>query len=361
MLQPKLFLLLIPLLLPRLVCGQQAPSDRNFTKVDSLARTIRYENDIYKLTKELTNPYTEQLLKARAIFIWITENIRYDYKFFNKDKEIQPPECKPGVNCEQLFRDWENNYLKKVLKKKKAICDGYARLFKKMCDITGIRNEIIVGYTKIKPYQVGITGPVNHAWNAIWLDSTYFLLDATWASGSCEEDEETGKLLSFQKGYNDYYWFTSFHDLSRNHYPKEGKWVFEPNYTKEKFATNPYYASDIIRHLNLISPLSGVIEAKKGDTIHFKFDYKEDIHLLQVNSNVFHNPTVWKWEKVSRRKVPKADTLALKKQQYVSFKRNGDRYEFDYVVPDNSLYYLDLLFDYRRVMRFKVKLDRQAL
>jgi transglutaminase/protease-like cytokinesis protein 3 len=153
----------------------------------------------------LTQPFSEDIVKARAIFIWITDNIRYDYKFYNKGKEVQPPQCKSGMNCEQLLIDWENKYLRKIIKKRKAICDGYARLFKKMCGIAGIRSEIISGYTKTKPYQIGMTGTIDHGWNAIWLDSNYYLLDPTWAAGVCPEDEETGKLVGFQKKFNNYY------------------------------------------------------------------------------------------------------------------------------------------------------------
>ncbi len=342
-----------------LALAQPGVTNKEFLRVDSLSRTIRYEKDIYKLTKDLTGPYADQRSQVRAIFIWITDNIAYDYKFLNKGKELKGPECKSSANCERIFRDWETDYIKNILNKKEAICDGYARLFKKMTDIAGIKTEIIAGYTKTKPYQVGIAGPVNHAWNAVWLDSTYFLLDATWASGYCIENEETGKIESFQKAYNDYYWLTSFNDLARNHYPKDGKWVFEANYTKEKFAANPYYAGNILGKIHLVSPVSGIITAKKGDTVHFGFNYREDIRWLQVNSNISRSPPVWKWENVTKhQKVVMPDTLALKKQQVVSFKRNGDKYEFDYVVTDNALYYLELLFDYRMVMRFKVKVDQ---
>jgi hypothetical protein len=359
---PGLHLILLLFLFPCLIYGQQPDRLSDYRQVDSASRTVRYKKDIYKLTKELTEPYSEQVLKVRAIFIWITDNIRYDYKFVNNGREIKYPKCKPGMDCKRVFYNWENNYLKKVLRRKKAICDGYARLFKKMCEIAEIKNEIIGGYTKSKPYQVGLTGPVNHAWNAIWLDTAYFLFDPTWASGYCSENEETGKLLSFTKSYNNYYWMTSFHDLARNHYPKEGRWVLERNYTKEKFAANPFYASEIIPDLQLISPGSGIINAFKGDTIHFKFKYKGDIRKLQVNSSDFRNPNVYKWEKVSRRKkIATIDTFALKKQRYVSFRQNGDAYEFDFVVPDHSLDYVDILFDYRRVMRFKVKVPSGTL
>lgn len=85
-----------------------------------------------------------------------------------------------------------------------------------------------------------------------------------------------------------------------------------------------------------------------------------DLRYLQVNSNVFHNPVIGRWENMARQKRSwKPDTLALQKQQYVSFKQNGNRYEFDYIVTNNSLYYLDILFDYNRVMRFKVNVRKE--
>jgi hypothetical protein len=324
--------------------------------VDSASRTIHYKTDIYRLTRELTAPYSKEILKVRAIFIWITQNIRYDYNFINKGREINIPDCESEANCAEVRLEWEQKYLGRIIKRKRAICDGYARLFRKMCELAGIRCEIIAGYSRNKPYQVGNPGFVNHAWNAVWLDSAYHFVDVTWAAGSCKEDEETGKLLSFKRALDDYYWFTPFHELTRNHYPQEQKWVFEPGYTKEKFESNPYYSADIISEMKLISPASGIIKARKGDTIHFKFSFKDDITHLQINSNVNRNPSIYTYEKKPwHRKRAIIDTVALRKQQYLPFIEKSDVYEFDYVVTDASLYYLDILFDYERVMRFNVE------
>jgi len=339
---------------PFLLSAQQAKGDRDFSAVDSAARCIQYEHDIYKLTKSLTQPYSEELLKVRSIFIWITHNIHYDYKFYNKGKEVKVPECKPGENCQEVMDEWEKAYINKVLKKKKGVCQGYAMLFKKMCDIAGIKSEIIAGYTKTRAYQVGMAGPADHGWNAVFIDSTWHFLDATWAAGVCEEDEDTGKLLSFKKAYNNYYWFTPFHDLARDHYPQDGKWVFEANYTKEKFANNPWIESYILPNIQLQAPASGVITAKKGDTIHFKFDYNKPIKYLQINSNVFRNPSIYTVEKIKKKKVVIFNDYAVKKQRYISFTKEGTSYTFDYVVTDESLYYLEILFDHYRTMRFKV-------
>nr|HPH32037.1 hypothetical protein [Chitinophagaceae bacterium] len=124
---------------------------------------------------------------------------------------------------------------------------------------------------------------------------------------------------------------------------------------KDKFAANPYFDPDILSKIKLHSPTTGMINGKKGDTIHFKFEYTGTIEKLQVNTNLYRNAEVWGWEQINKRKkVWVQDTFALKRQRYTPFVKTGNLYEFDYVIPENSLYYLDILFDFQRVMRFKV-------
>jgi Transglutaminase-like superfamily len=355
---PGSFLLCLFLLTPYLSWCQGAKPVMDYSKIDSFARTVKYHGDIYELTKTLTAAYPEKLAKTRAIFIWITEHITYDYKFINKGKSVKVPACNNSANCEAMLQDWENKYLDKVLRKKRAICSGYSRLFRRMCAIAGIRAEVVSGYTKSQYYQAGSAGSLNHAWNAVWLDSTYYLLDATWAAGGCDKTEN-GKLYPFQKGYDDYYWLTSFHDLARNHYPEEKKWVFENNYTKEKFANNPFYDGGILPHIQLLSPATGVIHPRKGDTIHITFRYFKGIDKIQINTNIVRNLTVYQEVKKSRRRIVREiDSFALSKQRYIDYQQNGFLYSFDYIVTDPFLNYLDILFDYRRALRFKVMVEK---
>ena len=330
----------------------------DIAQIDSFAKTVKYKNDLSALTNELTSPYSEQFFKARSIFKWITENIRYDYKYYNKysfkGKEPKTYKCKDEEICEAKRIDWETKYIEKVLRKKKAVCQGYSMLFKKMCEIAGLKSELIVGYIRTEPYQVGTPGILDHAWNAVWMDSSYLLLDATWAAGFCEKTDE-GKLLSFKKEYNDYYWLTPAAEFARNHFPQKDKWTLLPHYTKDNFATNPYYLPGAIQYIQLITPPTGFITAKKGDTIRFEIKYRGYIRDLQINSNIFRNPDIWVPDQISKRKkVTRLDSLALKKQQYIEYNLTGNIYEFQYIVTDNSLRYLDILFDRQRMMRFKV-------
>ncbi|MFN8252022.1 MAG: transglutaminase domain-containing protein [Ferruginibacter sp.] len=328
-----------------------------FAAADSLAMTVKYDHDIVKLSKDLTSIFTDNKLKVRAIFRWITENIAYDYKFINKGREVKKPDCDNAVNCEQRIAEWKGEYVKKVLQTKKGVCSGYAELFKTLCDIAGIKTEVVEGYARTKPYQVGNHISVNHAWNAVLLDSNWYFLDATWAAGACSESEETEKLTGFHKNFKAYYWLTPYEQLKRNHYPQHGRWNAGNNFTKQQFFNQPYYAEDIIADIQLIKPAAGMLEIEKGDTIHIEFEYSHAVTKIQVNSNVFRNPDLWYKEQAGKHKfIMVRDTAADRRQVYIPFTQNGSRYSFDYVVKDASLYYMDILFDHKRAMRFRVKL-----
>lgn len=330
----------------------------DFRAADSFAITVKYENDIVKLSKDLTRPYSDDIYKVRSIFRWVTENISYDYKFINKGKEVKKPDCVSVVDCSQRIEEWEQQLIKGVLKKKKGICSGYALLFKKLCDLNNIKCEVLDGYVKNKPYQIGNSLSVTHAWNAVMIDSSWYYLDATWAAGGCEEDEETGKLLKYEKHYANYYWLTPYYRLVRNHYPAKEKWVEKPAFVKKVFFDKPYYYSTrVLQNIYHEIPDTGIICVKKGDTIHFSFDYRQDIYKLQINSNNFRNPPIWHKEAKSKKII--TDTFAIKKQVYIPFTRNGDTYKFDYIVTESSLYYIELLFDYNKAIRYRIKVADQ--
>jgi transglutaminase/protease-like cytokinesis protein 3 len=109
---------------------------------------------------------------VRAIFRWITENIAYDFKYYNKynykGKEPKSFNCSgDSMQCEIRKRVWETEYVNKVLDQKKAVCQGYSMLFKKMCDIAGIPSEVVPGYVRTEYYEVGTIGNLSHAWNAV--------------------------------------------------------------------------------------------------------------------------------------------------------------------------------------------------
>ena len=332
----------------------------DFSEVDSFVLKVKFENNYIKLAKDLGTPFHLDVYKVRAIFKWITNNIYYDYRFVNSGRELEVPDCADKYNCADILRSWENEYIKKILRTRRATAEGYAKLFKKLCDIDHIQCELISGYARTKPYQIGNKMSANHTWNAVYIDTAWYFLDVTWASGYTVENEETDKLVKYVKDFQNYYWLMPFARLARNHYPKSNYWDKQYNSTVDDFYNRPhYYSIEVLENISNECQASGIIMVKKNDTINFNFDYKKDIHTIQVNSNTFRNPSMWTTVTTAKRKTKIVrDTWAEKKQVYIPFKKQGHNYTFDYVVKDMSLYYIELVFDYKKAIRYKVTVGK---
>lgn len=101
--------------------------------------------------------------KLRAIYTWITTNIRYNkdsmyYKFWGEDPERK---------------------LSSILKTRKGVCENYASLLARIATKCGIQVYVVNGYTKIG-------GTVNwrgHSWCAVNIDNEWLLCDPTWDAG----------------------------------------------------------------------------------------------------------------------------------------------------------------------------------
>ncbi len=360
----KKYLLLAIFITTKFVYGQKDLRNLDFTAPDSIAKTIKYEHaDLIKLSSDLTSPFNSDILKTRAIYRWLIENIGYDYKFINKGKEIKWPDCDDKPNCKELHEAFRLELMKKALKDKIAICDGYAHLFKTMCDFAKVKCEIVTGAVRTKPYQLGNHTPSDHAWNAVLIDSNWYFIDATWAAGGCAEDEETGKLLPFKKNENDLYFLTSYDKLIKDHRPDSARWLsLLKNTTKEKFNNQTFYYNQahFIKYLENVLPDSGVINAKLGDTLRFTFSYPFLIEKIQLNTNLKQNMSVFKPHKKDER--PVIDTDAVKRQTYWPFEKNGNHYTIKFLITDRSLYYIDISFKYTahpeavKVLRYRINI-----
>lgn len=134
---------------------------------ENLKRTRDFEEKISSLVSNITQGKTSEREKFEAIFTWVTENIRYDYKTYFSSQ---------GAT---------KTNLKKVLKQRRAICVDYATLMDTLCALAGLTNVSVYGYAKDDIFDVNDSLYIdNHAWNAIRLDGLWYLYDATWAAGS---------------------------------------------------------------------------------------------------------------------------------------------------------------------------------
>jgi hypothetical protein len=161
---------------------------------------------------------------------------------------------------------------RKVLNQRTAVCDGYAKLFKVLCDDAGLRSEVITGYAR------GFGGGSgkfrsNHSWNAVMIDSVWKLLDVTWASGFINYADQ------FVQQLDETYFLTPPHQFIYDHYPEDLQWTLMENPpTISEFRRMPYKCKSFSKYsIGSFTPANGIIEAEIGDTIQIELDSKNVI------------------------------------------------------------------------------------
>lgn len=334
-----------------LISYSQTDKIERFKKIDSLSKIVKFNNNLPKLVNDLTNFCNSNEEKYRAIFIWISDNISYDFKTFNKNPEPEIIKCKEKEDCQIKMAKLDQEIIDRVLNRKIAICDGYSKLFKRMCDIANLNCAIIEGYVKNSPNHIGSMGILNHAWNMIKIDNENYFLDVTWASGYCTKNDD-GKLDSFVKKFNNYYWLTDSRDFTRDHFPKNALWLNGTSLTKNYYKNQPYIEVSEMPFLKFINPESGIINVRKGEKIKFEFNYDELVDKIQINTNLNKNPSIWKIVKGERI----LDEKAFEKQKYIDYQKTNNKYRFEYNIDDEKLKYIDILFDHNLVAKFKITL-----
>jgi len=102
-------------------------NDLNFKKADSVAEVHKDESlkNSPVLTHNLTTPLDTDVEKFRAIYTWISSNIKNDYSLYIKISNKR----KRFVNNRQAFLEWNNSITPKVfdrlLNERKTACTGY--------------------------------------------------------------------------------------------------------------------------------------------------------------------------------------------------------------------------------------------
>lgn len=159
--------------------------------------------------------------KVNAIYNWVTHNIKYDVKAMQKGDLKRPS-------------------TKQILKKKKALCDGYSELFSELCNEVGVRALVVDGYARDWMFDDGdkFYTP-RHAWNAVAIGNSWYLVDVTWGAGvigqfpngvqkkfkKIKKDpvQHTGKL-KFKYRYDPSFFMQSPAQFRLNHLPYYPLW-----------------------------------------------------------------------------------------------------------------------------------------
>jgi len=249
----------------------------NFYTIDSKVESIPVANTD-TLAKQLASLGKTDREKVRAIFRWITEHIDYNVMPFGQRKKIPRQFYNEPDDSNVALPPLNERIAAKILNTGVAFCDGYSRLFKTLCEHAGINAEVIYGYARTNSNR---RFAVNHAWNSVYIDSTWYLLDVTWASGVISYGNE------YIRQYNDFYFLTPPSDFIRDHYPEDLQWTLlkDPPIYRE-YGQSPFrYSGYIKAGVNSYFPAKGVIDVSVGDTILIELKARAEVRDLFVSES----------------------------------------------------------------------------
>jgi transglutaminase/protease-like cytokinesis protein 3 len=218
----------------------------DYRRADSIA--LHFPKKKFKTVNEIAAVLTEDLKteqeKFRAIFRWITDNIEYN---------------KSAANITDAS---------KIVRKNKAVCQGFSNLLKEMCNTVNIPCEVIAGYTKTEVKDINKSlKKTDHAWNSVQLYGTWYLVDVTWATS--KYNVVTHKYM---KEFDAHYFLTDPKKFILDHFPEDKKFQFlDKPIKKSTFTKWPVYYTDYF-HFNIES-----ISLQKGS---FKWHVKDSLKVF---------------------------------------------------------------------------------
>lgn len=298
------------------------------------------------LSHKLTAPFNTDAEKVRAIFRWITENIAYNTIVYQRR-----PRALTGKSIflepddtSSLLPSLNEHVAQLVLQRRVAVCDGYARLFKTLCDYAGIRSEIIFGYARTDYIRSGKRFISNHTWNAVYINNAWHLLDATWASGYMTFGD------AFIKQFNEAYYLTPPQQFIEDHYPEFIYWSLLGNPpTLREFQYSPFKSQAYIKHrIQSFKPASGIIVAAIGDTLEFELETGEEVKQFFISANPYFEIGI----------LPQITTMPFKR---LPFKREGRKLKYRYVLTSPQVKQLHVVLNDRVILQYKLQVKNNLV
>ena len=268
-------LLLLFLLIPTVTFAQYERVDE---QVKSYPKSF---SDPQLLAQRINADFSQPDEKVRAIFTWITLNIKYDLNAYytQANNGIAYSYSSPEDKIKKDF-EFRLTLAKKTLRTKKAVCEGYSTLFVSLATAVGLESAIVTGTSKIHETQIGkLPKASDHAWNAVKIDGKWKLLDATWGAGVVDTNQQ-----KFKPEFNDAYFFTDPEKFFLNHFPDDQKWLLT-NKSAEDFAALPLYFPEYLKSNYELSAQLGHILFPKNTAVKFNIkNLKAEDELFYITS-----------------------------------------------------------------------------
>lgn len=170
-----------------------------FSKTDFL--TIRNSKDLSGTISSSTKDPKEQL---QLLLLWA-------------DKFLQ-------VDTSRFFSGGYPLTTEESIQKRTGLCDEYANIVAEFCKLNNITCIRIEGYVKYAGFKsTDILDDANHAWNAVYIDSTWLLCDLFWSTCELVNKRDGARFI---KKINTAYYLVPPDQLISTHLPLDPVFQF---------------------------------------------------------------------------------------------------------------------------------------
>lgn len=298
---------------------------KDFSKIHTIVSNFRNINSPEDLVKQINNNFSTNEDKVKASFYWLATNISYDIAALTSSKKQYRFKYADEVDKQRKIKEIQNGFINETFRKRKGICEEYALSLKKICSLLKIPCKLIKGNVRTSAYEIGkIERNTNHAWNIVYVNKKWIVVDATWASGYQINNK-------WNKNFNAYFYDIPKNKIVKTHYSNDLVWKrFFNQYNLKTFHYQPIFHQGYLKtKAEILSKKSGILRRNNNQkiTITFKnLDNSIDVAYAYKGDKYVKNPVII---------------------------RNGTITKLVFESPKNSTY-LELFFNNRIALQYKV-------
>ncbi|OWF54024.1 Kyphoscoliosis peptidase [Mizuhopecten yessoensis] len=302
------------------------------TVPNSLAKEITADscNTMEELVEELTGDFNMDILKVRAIFMWVGTQ-PFTVQQYPDDADPESP----------------TGYLRRMAMGKMS----YAEIFTIMCRLAKVPCVMIPGVAKSSAYEVGDENvdKLRNVWNAVYVAGGWRIIFLLWAFRSIagkstgvvpiadptSEDYKNQEKMLKEKiisTVKEYYFLTSPEEFVYRCLPDEEKWQMSyKKFNKAKFIKIPYLRPKFFElNLQLSSAPEGILTTDNGVS---EVMIKHGAGPVALVHDLLYN------ESQSKQKLPPGVQLP----RYCVIINDGDKVRFSMRFPFAGVYKLQVL------------------
>ena len=252
---------------------------QEYAQVDTVVASYPSSfQSIEEFAQRIEKDFDSDAEKVRAAYCWMANHIQYNYEILGSGQtgypEIKITNYKDSEDYQYQYRKIFATY---TLQYKLSVCEGYSQLLFYVCEAMGIKAKVINGNVLKPSYEYGyIPKTTTHAWNAVFYNNQWNLIDVTWSRDNNRNNPNHVR-------FNGIYFNVPPERMIINHFPEEPEWqLLDKPISKQEFYTQPaVYTPYIPLSMDLDKSIKGLIKAKVNDSITLKFtkiDSSESYH-----------------------------------------------------------------------------------